>query len=445
METLQNITDVYKPRNPQASDYFKCTQDLFEELEMVWEDRYERQCGFWRPYVKDVILRYLDCGDLHNGFARVKCPDCNHEYLLPFSCKRRHFCPACHQKRVIVFGEELCENVLKAVPHRHWVFSIPKRLRIYFLYDRKLLKKLSLCVWKVLSAYLKHATPYEDAEPGVVAAIQSFGDFLEFHPHFHVISSDGCFYGEGSFMVSPAPNARDLENAFRQEVFKMLQADGKINDAVIENMMSWRHSGFNIYCGPSIWPHDEEGLENLARYIIRASFSQERMTYIPAGNTSDGTAKVLYESKDGKTQKTFDAIDWLALLTTHIPNKNEQMVRYYGYYSNKARGLRKKVGRDNDVPALIDSGISRKAFRKNWARLIQKIYNVDPLKCPKCQGDMRIISCIEDKEVMKKILKHLNLWDTNIHDHPAKKADHISELFYDDSFSQIPETDYWSQ
>ncbi len=118
---------------------------------------------------------------------------------------------------MIVFGEKLCENVLKAVPHRHWVFSIPKRLKIYFLYDRNLLKKLSLCVWKVLSAYLKHTVPYEDAEPGVVAAMQSFGDFLEFHPHFHVISSDGCFYGEGSFMVSPAPNARDLENAFRQK------------------------------------------------------------------------------------------------------------------------------------------------------------------------------------------------------------------------------------
>ncbi len=44
-----------------------------------------------------------------------------------------------------------------------------------------------------------------------------------------------------------------------------------------------------------------------------------------------------------------------------------------------------------------------------------------------------------------KILKHLNLWDTIIYDPPAKKTDHISELFYDDSFSQIPETDYWSQ
>ena len=85
----------------------------------------------------------------------------------------------------------------------------------------------------------------------------------------------------------------------------------------------------------------------------------------------------IYESKDGKTSKTFEAIDWLAQLTTHIPNKGEQMVRYYGYFSNKSRGLRKKAGTDDDVPALIDSDISRKAFRKNWARLIQKIYQVE--------------------------------------------------------------------
>ena len=50
-----------------------------------------------------------------------------------------------------------------------------------------------------------------------------------------------------------------------------------------------------MYCGEAIWPHNEQGLENLARYIIRASFSQERMTYIPADESSDGTAKVVYQ------------------------------------------------------------------------------------------------------------------------------------------------------
>ena len=75
----------------------------------------------------------------------------------------------------------------------------------------------------------------------------------------------------------------------------------------------------------------------------------------PAHQSSDGTAKVVYESKDGRTQKTFDALDWVALLTTHIPNKNEQMVRYYGYYSNKSRGLRTKAGKDSEVAALIEN------------------------------------------------------------------------------------------
>ena len=49
------------------------------------------------------------------------------------------FCPSCHQKRVVEFGERLCMDVLKKVPHRHFVLGIPKILRRYFLYDRRLL------------------------------------------------------------------------------------------------------------------------------------------------------------------------------------------------------------------------------------------------------------------------------------------------------------------
>jgi hypothetical protein len=169
-------------------------QDHFENLEMAWDDRCQSQYGFFRPYVRDVIYRYLDCGDLYLGFARVRCGDCGHEYLLPFSCKRRHFCPSCHQKRVIEFGEWLCEEVLKHVPHRKWVFSTPKRLRVYFMTNRRLLARLSLCAWKVLSAYLKAGVRYGDAVPGGVIAVQTFGDFQNFNPHLHIIATDGCFY-----------------------------------------------------------------------------------------------------------------------------------------------------------------------------------------------------------------------------------------------------------
>lgn len=119
-------------------------------------------------------------------------------------------------------------------------------------------------------------------------------------------------------------------------------------------------------------------------------------------------------------------------------------IRYYGYYSNKSRGMRKKAETDDEVPALIDSDISKKKFCKNWARLIQKIYKVDPLLCPKCHGSMQIISFIEDEMVIKKILKHLNLWETRIHDPPTDKRNACDDTtmipefldFADDVFSQ---------
>jgi hypothetical protein len=445
VELQKNNTAVYEPRNPWTSDYYRCIEAHFEDLRQVWDDRYSKRYGYFRSYILDVIYKYLDCGDLHCGFARVKCKDCGHEFILAFSCKRRHFCPSCHQKRVIEFGEHICKNVLKYVPHRHWVFSIPKILRIYFMYDRKLLAKLSICAWKVLSKYLKQTVNNSDGVPGAIIAMQTFGAFQEFHPHAHILVSDGCFNDDNSFEVGLTPKSEELEELFRYEVFKMLKAEGKINDTLIENMMNWHHSGFNIYCGDTIWPHNEEGLERLARYIIRASFSQENLKYIPFHESSDGTANVLYTSKDGKTQKTFDAIDWLAQLTTHIPNKNEQMVRYYGYYSNASRCKLKKEERDDDVQGIIQSDISSKSSRQNWARLIQKIYNVDPLICPKCQGNMRIISFIEDHDLITVILKHLNLWETRNHDPPVKDIKHTPELIYDDSYSQVPEVDYWDQ
>jgi hypothetical protein len=133
----------------------------------------------------------------------------------------------------------------------------------------------------------------------------------------------------------------------------------------------------------------------------------------------------------------------VAQLSTHIPARGEQMARYYGYYSNKSRGVRKKEERDDEVAALIENDLSPKTFKRNWARLIQKVYNADPLVCPKCQGRMRIVSFIEQPEVIEKILRHLHLWAPKIHGLPPSKPDYIPELIFDDSYSQLPERDYW--
>ncbi len=53
----------------------------------------------------NVIFKYLDCGDLHMGFASARCEEYGHEHLLAFFCKSRQFCPFCHQKRRVVTGD----------------------------------------------------------------------------------------------------------------------------------------------------------------------------------------------------------------------------------------------------------------------------------------------------------------------------------------------------
>ncbi|HUT73041.1 MAG TPA: transposase [Desulfatiglandales bacterium] len=82
----------------------------------------------------------------------------------------------------------------------------------------------------------------------------------------------------------------------------ILLTKGKITEELVNMMMSWRHSGFNLFCGKKSLPHNEEAMEKLARYIIRASFSQERMSYSPE------EYKVAYQPKEGKQEKVFNAL-----------------------------------------------------------------------------------------------------------------------------------------
>ena len=105
------------------------------------------------------------------------------------------------------------------------------------------------------------------------------------------------------FRVAQFFDLTTLGEIFPHKVFKMLLSKGKLTEDLVNMLMSWRHSDFNVFCGPRINPCDKElwktrpaELVRLRR-IIRASFSQERMTYVPE------ESKVIDQSKDGKEEK----------------------------------------------------------------------------------------------------------------------------------------------
>jgi hypothetical protein len=216
---------------------------------------------------------------------------------------------------------------------------------------------------------------------------------------------------------------------FKDKVFAMLIQEGKISDELACKISSWPHSGFNIHNEVQIDAGDDKGKETLAQYIIKAPISQERMIYDKEKQV------VIYRSKKGTV--FYDPLDWIAAITSHIPNKGAQNVHYYGAYSNKSRGLRKKSEQASKGEIVIADFIpSQKNLTvKRSTLFINKMCEVDPLSCPRCLHQMRIVSIIDQPETIEKILKHLGLWQPQAHGPPLYKEEKIvEETVYDYSF-----------
>ena len=124
-------------------------------------------------------------------------------------------------------------------------------------------------------------------------------------------------------------------------------------------------------------------------------------------------------------------MDFPAEVTQHIPDPGKHLIRHYGFYSNKTRGLRTQ-GHAQAARAVAQnpaSAPSAKQARKRWAALIKQVYEVDPLVCPKCGAEMKIVSFIERRqsEVLEKILRHCGLWEDRLARHPRSKRRWRSE------------------
>ena len=58
----------YRPRDHEASPFFKVVRDHFEEFERVYPEKFQAKYGYWRPIIRSSIDKFLKCGDLKEGF-----------------------------------------------------------------------------------------------------------------------------------------------------------------------------------------------------------------------------------------------------------------------------------------------------------------------------------------------------------------------------------------
>jgi hypothetical protein len=168
-------------------------------------------------------------------------------------------------------------------------------------------------------------------------------------------------------------------------------------------------NGFSLHAGVSCEGHQKDKRERLCRYIARPAVAVPRLSL-------SSTGKVVYTLKtpynDGTTQLAFDPVDFIARLAALVPKPRVNLTRYHGVLApnHRWRGLVTPARRGKSVKSISNAEVRTPAERHaamTWAQRLKRVFNIDIEICNRCGGSVKVIACIEDQDIIDRILAHL--------------------------------------
>jgi hypothetical protein len=423
--------------------------------------------------VRRELYRYLDCGILANGFARVHCAQCGRDELVAFSCKGRGFCPSCCGRRMADTALHLAEEVLPEVPIRQWVLSFPFRVRYLLAYDARLCSAVRRIFVRTLLGWLRERAESAGilaSRSGAVVVAQRFGSALNLNLHFHALVLDGVYQSASPFERPAFQRAEPLTDQdvvqittrLQRRILRYLVRCGRLVRAehdeeelqpdepllaelyaasvqgravlaekagsAVERLGHRREArplflpgelccdiaGFSLHAKVAIEAHDRNGLERLCRYLARPPIAAERLSLAPDG-------RVIYALrrhwKDGTRAFVFDPLDFIARLAALVPRPRTHLLTYHGVLAPAAEWrdwivpAEPRSGRSDPAPALAAQALrpTHAKTRATWAELLKRVFEIDVLTCPWCGGRRKLIALLTDGQVVRRILEHLGL------------------------------------
>ena len=475
---------LYNPRHPERTLLYQTVAEHYETwLELASAGQFDGQGDYStpKPYVRKAFAKYLECGIFGHGFARARCDDCGHDYFVAFSCKGRGVCPSCTTRRMAETAAHLCDHVFPRLPVRQWVLSVPKRLRYFMQRDGAVLAMVLRIFLRVIAQTLQaksSGTGNKSAlHIGAVAFIHRFGSSLNEHVHFHVCVVDGVFeevQRDGVAGDKPAApgvifhRASDIDAeavtqvqaTLRRRILRAFVGRGLLESFEAKDMLAYKHSGFSVDAGVCIQAQDRAGLERLLRYCARPPFAMERLrkagselVYRCGKQHSEPRSDYLRGTKADELHLT--PLELIDRITGLVPPPRLHRHRYFGVLAPNsplctavtamAAAPAQPVAAARAYPAATGgaaqsaaqpghSGATasepaaapespappKRAAHYLWTVLIARIYEVFPLVCPICGGQMRIIAFITHSADIRHILDHIGADSQPPHISPAR-------------------------
>src|SRR5262245_55484981 len=210
---------TYAPREPTQTVLYTVIAEHLETFLASFAD--DPEAAGLPAYGQREFYDYLWCGMLAHGFLRLGCDTCKRELLVPFSGKRRGFCPACAGRRMAQMAAHRVEQVLPWVPTRQWVVSVPIPLRSWTASSPDLIAKVHTIIRTTIGQYYVNQAVQRGHEratvyPGSVTFLQRFGSALQLNVHYHVLFLEGVYLDRTAvglkprFLASEPPSDADV-------------------------------------------------------------------------------------------------------------------------------------------------------------------------------------------------------------------------------------------
>jgi hypothetical protein len=163
------------------------------------------------------------------------------EGCAPHAGQRERSSSRLVRRSLVRSREHIYNEVIEAVPHRHTIFTIPKRLRVFFKYHRKLNTILFRAAWGALS----QALGIDERELAAIFTVQTAGEALNYHPHLHGLLADG-YWKDGVFTRLSEVDLKAIEAAFAERVLAQLHKRELITDDDVAKILSQDHTGCGV-------------------------------------------------------------------------------------------------------------------------------------------------------------------------------------------------------
>ncbi len=421
-------------------------------------------------FVERELRAMVACGDVSRGFVRLECADCRGPRVVPFSCKT-HLCPSCAGRRMAEQACHLVDRVLPRAPYRQWVLTLPWQVARAAAYDARLCGRVFAIFADEVGRWQRtraRKLGVEAPRAGAVLEIQRFADGLQLFVHAHLLAPDGVFHetsdGRVRWRGIGPPTVEAVETVVGRvtaRVRRLLERQASTADAdgpgpasehpLLEQcadvapsrrvtMPGWADrrarsrgrrarkplcvrspEGLEVHAAVHVTAADRAGLQRLCQYLARPPICEDRLVRLPGG----AVEVRLKRPRRGVRSLVFEPVAFLARMAALIPRPRLNMRRYYGVLS-AAHSWRARVVPSPPCPDKTGKPVApRRPARMGWADLLKRTWNIDSLRCPFCQGRLRVVSAVLDPTAIQAIIAAVHLADGRAAEaarHPASQV-----------------------